>query len=174
MNSVSRIALNIVAGDGGKNPLDEYYRFYNDGRWIVEVARKLSSVLVSMKEKVDNYLTYMPKLEECIGYMSDAGIEEMGTDSCVKELRKNVAEIRKKYSEWTRASDDDKPALADKYFELVAGVKDYVVAFEQSCTNVFRNRYVEEEANVRSLLEVVHNAGNYVMNEKIQQNEKND
>lgn len=174
MNSVSKIALNIVAGDNGKNPLDEYYRFYNDGKWVVEVARKLSSVLSSMKEKVTNYSSYIPKFEECLGYISDAGLDEMGTDSCAKELRKNVADIKKKYSEWLKAPDDAKSAMADEYFMLIAGVKDYVVAFEKSCMNVFRNRYVEDEANVRNLLEVVHNAGNYVINEKKQQNEKND
>lgn len=173
MNSVSKIALSIVAGEGGKNPLDEYYRFYNDGKWVVEVARKLSSVLSGMKEKVANYVAYMPKFEECIGYISDAGLDEMGTDSCAKELRKNVSDIRRKYSEWTKASDADKPTMTDEYFTLVAGAKDYIVAFENSCTNAFRNRYIEEEANIRSLLEVVHNAGNYVMNDKIQQNEKN-
>ena len=66
MANVASMARNIVAS-GGENILDDYYTFYNDGRWMVTVARKISSVLSTMAGSISDYATSLPKPEECIG-----------------------------------------------------------------------------------------------------------
>ena len=43
-------------------------------------------------------------------------------------------------------------------------MRDYVDAFEKSCVNMVRNRYIEDEENVRNLLDVIHKTGNFVLN----------
>ena len=49
---------------------------------------------------------------------------------------------------------------------MVTGMRDYVDAFEKSCVNMVRNRYIEDEENVRNLLDVIHETGSFVMNGK--------
>ena len=163
MANIAAMARNIVAS-GGENVLDDYYAFYNDGKWMVTVARKMSGVLSTMAESISDYATSLPKLEECIGYVSDVGLDEMGTKSCAKELDNRLSGLKSKYSEWEKADDSEKAGLSDEYRKMTTDMKKYVDAFEKSCVNMVRNRYIEDEDNVRSLLDVIHDTGNFVMN----------
>ena len=163
MANVAAMARSIVAS-GGDNVLDDYYTFYNDGRWIVTVARKLSGVLSTMAGSISDYATSLPKLEECIGYVSDVSLDEMGTKSCAKFLGARLSGLKSKYSEWEKADDSEKAGLSDEYRKMVTGMRDYVDAFEKSCVNMVRNRYIEDEENVRNLLDVIHEAGSFVLN----------
>ena len=163
MANVASMARNIVAS-GGENILDDYYTFYNDGRWMVTVARKISSVLSTMAGSISDYATSLPKLEECIGYVSDVDLDEMGTKSCAKELGDRLSGLKDKYSEWEKAEDSEKADLSDEYRKMATDMKEYVDAFEESCVNMVRNRYIEDEENVRNLLDVIHKTGNFVLN----------
>lgn len=163
MANIAAMARSIVAS-GGENVLDDYYAFYNDGKWIVTVARKMSGVLSTMAESLSDYATSLPKLEECIGYVSDVGLDEMGTKSCAKELGDRLSGLKSKYSEWEKADDSEKAGLSDEYRKTATDMKKYVDAFEKSCVNMVRNRYIEDEDNVRNLLDVIHDTGNFVMN----------
>ena len=163
MANVAAMARSIVAS-GGDNVLDDYYTFYNDGRWMVTGARKISSVLSTMAGSISDYATSLPKLEECIGYVSDVGLDEMGTKSCAKELGDRLSGLKDKYSEWEKAEDSEKAGLSDEYRKMATDMKEYVDAFEESCVNMVRNRYIEDEENVRNLLDVIHKTGNFVLN----------
>ncbi len=163
MSSVAGIARSIIAS-GSENILDDYYTFYNDGKWMVTVARKMSSVLSVMEDRISDYPANLPKLEECIGYISDAGLDEMGTVSCAKEMREKVKELKDRYSEWEKSQPSEQASFYDRYKETISVMKDYIGAFEDSCVNSFRNRYIEDEENVRNLLDVMHSAGNFVLN----------
>lgn len=163
MASVSRIARSIAAAEMG-NVLDDYYRFYNDGKWVVDVARRASSTLAAMKESMFVHLANVPKLEECVGYLSDSKVDGLGVKSCSKELRERVSEMKRRYAEWEKAGEEEQTALYDDYMTEVMRAKEYVDAFLQSCVNAFRNRYVEDEENVRNLLGVIHSTGNSVLN----------
>lgn len=163
MANIAAMARNIVAS-GGENVLDDYYAFYNDGKWMVTVARKILSVLSTMAGSISDYATSLPKLEECIGYVSDVSLDEMGTKSCAKELGDRLSGLKDKYSEWEKAEDSKKAGLSDEYRKMATDMKEYVDAFEKSCVNMVRNRYIEDEENVRNLLDVIHKTGNFVLN----------
>ena len=161
--SVESIARRITASENG-NILDDYYRFYNDGKWVVDVARRMSSTLAQISGDVLEFPTHMPKFEECIGYMEDAKVDELGTVACAKELKKAYSDIKKAHSDWENASEESRTAKYDDFVKQVNDAKGYADAFLQSCVNAFRNRYVEDEENVRGLLDAIHSAGNAVMN----------
>ena len=133
---------------------------------MVTVARKISSVLSTMAGSISDYATSLPKLEECIGYVSDVSLDEMGTKSCAKELGDRLSGLKDKYSEWEKAEDSEKAGLSDEYRKMTTDMKEYVDAFEESCVNMVRNRYIEDEENVRNLLDVIHETGSFVLNGK--------
>ena len=168
--SIESIARNIVASGGG-NVLDDYYRFYNDGKWAVEVVRKIIATLTQMNT-MESYSVRLPKLEECIGYLDDVKLDELGVDSFEKEMKKHLKSIKKSYDDWDDADDDGKVAKYDEFMDNVATARDYAVAFEKSCVNAFRNRYIDDEQNVRNLLGVIQDAGNKIMNGNSSANQK--
>ena len=163
MASVSGIARMVIASGGG-NVLDDYYRFYNDGKWVVEVVRKISSTLSTMERGMAEHLPSMPKLEECIGYLDDIKGDDMGVVPFVKELKVKFKGIKDKYSEWDGCDASERERLSGEHKALVMALREYVSAYADSCVNAVRNRYVEDEENVRNLLDVIHSAGNAVMN----------
>ncbi len=162
MKNLYSIARRIAAENG--DVLDDYFEFYRDGQWIVSVARKIMSVLALLEEKMDNYMAYMPKLEEDIGYIDDEKLDAMDTVSCAKELRRMLADAKKKYSDWENAADDGKEKAMNAYKTAVGGMKTYITSFENSCVNEFRNRYKNDEESVRKLLDLIRQSGNSVLN----------
>lgn len=168
--SIESIARNIIASGGG-NVLDDYYRFYNDGRWTVEVVRKTIATLTQMNT-MESYSAHLPKLEECVGYVADIRLDELGVDSFGKEMEKHLKSIKKSYDEWEKADDDGKAVKYDEFMDNVTTARDYAVAFEKSCVNAFRNRYIDDEQNVRNLLGVIQDAGNKIMNGNASANQK--
>ena len=54
----------------------------------------------------------------------------------------------------------------NKYNASLNEFKQFLQAYERSCVNVFKNRYIEDEENVNSLLQVIHEKGNEVFNKK--------
>lgn len=164
MKSVLHIARKIVADNA--NILDDYYRFYNDGGWLVEVVRKLSATLGGMRGGIENHLNYLPKLEECAGYVDDVRLDELGTASFAKEVKKQVSAIKKAYGDWEKAGEESKATKYDAYMDSVDTLWKYVVAFEKSCVNAFRNRYVEDRDNVRNLLDAIISNGSTVLGEQ--------
>jgi len=172
MVSIERIARRIVADSG--NALDEYYRFYNNGEWVIRVVRQVVSLLAEMEGSMSNFSADIPKLEGNEGYIGDADVKELDTDSCSRELKSRIAEMKKKYAEWEKADGAGQAKLSDEYKAIVLTLKDYMTAYEQSCVTTFRNRYVEDERNVRDLLDIMHRNGTKVMNDKIGQNTGDD
>lgn len=160
--SIESIARNIIASEGG-NVFDDYYRFYNDGKWAVEVVRKIIATLTQMNT-IESYSVRLPKLEECMGYVDEMKIDELGIDAFAKEIKKYLKSIKKSHEEWENAGDDNKTVKYDEFIENVTMAKNYVVAFEKSCVNSFRNRYIDDEQNVRNLLGVIQDAGNKILN----------
>ena len=165
MKSVLHIARRIVADKA--NILDDYYRFYNDGGWLVEVVRKLSATLGGMRGGIENHLNYLPKLEECAGYLDDVRLDELGTASFAKEVKRQVTAIKKAYDGWEKAGEESRTAKYDVYMETLDTLWKYVVAFEKSCVNAFRNRYVEDRDNVRNLLDAIVSNGKDVLGAEI-------
>ena len=159
------IARKIVAADG-RNALEGYFRFYNDGKWMVQVSRRLDTAVSAVCESITAYSEQLPKIEECIGYIEEARLSEMNTASCAKELRARLKDMKAKYSAWEKASDDERGALADEFMSVALVVRDYVGGFRDSCVNAFRNRYIDDEENVRNLLDVIRTAGNFVLNDR--------
>ena len=161
MATVERIARRIVVA-AGENVFGDYFKFYNDGKWIVQVTRKIAEVLAKMESSIASHSAYIPKLEEDVGYISDIKNEDFGMASCKKELNGRLEELKKKYAEWEKAGDDEKTGLYDEYNEIVRKAREYAVAFEQSAVNMMRNRYIEDEENVRNPLNVIHSTSGII------------
>lgn len=163
--SIERIARSITESVEG-NVMNDFYKFYNDGEWIVKNARNIYSVLGSMVESMTNYSVYIAKLEEDVGYIERTDVEELNVSSCVKEMNSKISDIKKKYEEWEKATAGEQAVLSDEYKALVLVLKDYAKGYLDSCVNTFRNRYIEDEENVRKLLDVIHRTGNSVLNNR--------
>lgn len=158
------IARRIVVAEGGENALEDYFRFYNDGKWAYSVVGRIVEELVAMEGDISGCSEHLPKLEECVGYLKGIKVAEMNIDSCVQELNKKVKEIKDRHSEWEKADESVRGNLSEEYKKVVGALKDYVRAFLESCKNVVRNHYVEDEGNVRNLLDVIHSVGNEIIN----------
>lgn len=169
MKSIEKIARKIVMAGNG-NVLEDYYKFYNDGKWVVDVVRRISKTLLTMGESMTDYSVSIPKLEECLEYIEGAKLGEMDTASCAKELRDKIADMKKKYDEWEKADSAGQAKLSDEYKATVLTLRDYILSYEKSCVNMFRNRYIDDEENVRNLLDIIHKNGNAVMNNQIGKN----
>lgn len=168
MDRTERIARRICARSGD-NPLDKYYDFYIYGKRVVQVVRKINEVANDMGAEIEAYMTNISKLDESVSYLSENTVEELETDSAKEQYSKLVSAIKKEYDEYESAMLDetvgDKSLITtDMYFKAVAALLQYSMAYEESCENKFRNRYADDERNVRMLLDEMHDSGNYVMN----------
>ena len=165
MGSIERIARRIAAVDNG-NELDKVFRFYNDGKFVVEKVRDIQFILTTMGSSMESYLENIPKLEEDARLVGDVKMDEMGSQSCATELKAKVNEIKRLHSLWEKAQPNDKARLSEAYNGVVLKLKDYIDSYESTCVDTFRNRYVADEDNVRNLLDVIRSAGDSVMNKR--------
>ena len=160
MNSkINRIARKLVIA-AGNNVFDDYFTFYSDGAWVVQVVRKMISTVNNMILTPGLYNDNISKLDECINYLEDSDVDEMSISSSLKEIKKYIKKIKDFYDDYI---EDEKN---NKYNASLNEFKQFLQAYERSCVNVFKNRYIEDEENVNSLLQVIHEKGNEVFNKK--------
>lgn len=160
MNSrINRIARKLVIA-AGNNVFDDYFTFYSDGAWVVQVVRKMISTVNNMILTPGLYNDNISKLDECINYLEDSDVDEMSVSSSLKEIKKYIKKIKDFYNDYIEDKKNN------KYNASLNEFKQFLQAYERSCVNVFKNRYIEDEDNVNSLLQVIHEKGNYVFNKK--------
>lgn len=151
-NGITAAMARKIVIASGENVWDDYFNFYNDGKWLVEVLRKLISTLSGMKK--GKTVNFLPKMEECMTYIYDIRLDELGTSDFKKRCRKMLSELKKV------VDDDD----SDKRIASIDDFLNYVREYEVSCVNAFRNRYAEDEEDANNLLNTIRDAGNYVLN----------
>lgn len=171
MSSIERIARSITADEG--NILGDYFKFYNDGRWTVEIGRTILSTLASMAGGIAEYGKNLPTLEDNVGYMKDVKLDEMGTAPFAAEIGKSVTAIKKAHGEWEKASDDAKASKYDAYAKAVSKARVATGSFLQSCSNVFASRYNSEFVDVSNLLGVMRDANYYILQNPVQNARQN-
>ena len=145
------VARRIVAASG-RNVFDDYFTFYQDGKWLVEVVRKLKATVSRIGEKPSNAVMLMPKVEENLGYLKDVDLEEMSVSSANDAI--------KPMAERLRDAVNNGGDVADAANEL----HKYLESYEKSCRDVMRNRYSDDERDVSGLLDTIRESGNYVIN----------
>lgn len=168
MERIERIAR-IISAKAGDNPLDEFYDFYIYGKRIVQVVRKINEVANGMGMEIEAYMTNISKLDECLSYFDENTVKELDTENARKQYDELIASIKTEYDRYEHDMMDDSIedkslVVTDMYFKAVASLLQYSMSYEESCENKFRNRYSDDEKNVRMLLDEMHDAGNYVMN----------
>lgn len=160
MNSrINRIARKLVIA-AGNNVFDDYFTFYSDGAWVVQVVRKMISTVNNMILTPGLYNDNISKLDECINYLEDSDVDEMSISSSLKEIKKYIKKIKDFYNDYIEDKKNN------KYNASLNEFKQFLQAYERSCVNVFKNRYIEDEDNVNSLLQVIHEKGNEIFNNK--------
>ena len=146
----------------------EYKTFYEDGKWIVEVVRKLNAVLGKMTVK--KYTAALPKVNECLNYVHDAPAsvaETLGTAKAAAEYTKMMDRVKKAYDMTMDGDVDNLKGRGGKAMSFTDAVRDmleYSQSYEKSCLNAFRNRYIDDENVVRDLLDTINDCANDVLN----------
>ena len=146
----------------------DYKRFYEDGKWVVEVVRKLNDVLSRLTVK--KYTAALPKMNECLNYVHDAPVsvaETLGTAKAAAEYTKMMERVKKAYDMTMDGDVDDLKGRGGKAMSFTDAVQDmleYSKSYEKSCLNAFRNRYIDDEAIVRDLLDTINDCANDVLN----------
>lgn len=164
--SLVRLAAELA--DTGVDVFAEYKSFYEDGKWVVEVVRKLNGVLEKLTVK--KYTAALPKINECLNYMHDAPAsvaDTLGTAKAFQEYTGMMDRIRKAYDMTMDGDVDDLKGRGGKAMSFTDAVKDmleYSQSYEKSCLNAFRNRYIDDEAVVRDLLDTINDCANDVLN----------
>lgn len=156
---INRIARKLVIA-AGNNVFDDYFTFYSDGAWVVQVVRKMISTVNNMILTPGLYNDNISKLDECINYLEDSDVDEMSVSSSLKEIKKYIKKIKDFYNDYIEDKKNN------KYNASLNEFKQFLQAYERSCVNVFKNRYIEDEDNVNSLLQVIHEKGNEIFNNK--------
>ena len=156
---INRIARKLVIA-AGNNVFDDYFTFYSDGAWVVQVVRKMISTVNNMILTPGLYNDNISKLDECINYLEDSDVDEMSVSSSLKEIKKYIKKIKDFYDDYVEDKKNN------KYNASLNEFKQFLQAYERSCVNVFKNRYIEDEDNVNSLLQVIHEKGNEIFNNK--------
>lgn len=149
------MARRIVAASG-QNVFDDYFTFYQDGKWLVEIVRRLKGVVSKMEERPSDAVKLMPKAMECVGYINDVKLDEMGTSDAKKRIEGMVSDLRK------AADASDMEGVSNAAAEF----RDYLKSYETSCSDAMKIRYADDEADVSGLLETIRDAGNYVFNQQ--------
>lgn len=168
MNSkINRIARKLVIA-AGENVLDDYFTFYSDGAWTVQIIRNLLKFVNLMILTPGAYITNISKIDEYIGYLSDVKLDDMNTNSAVQEIKQILKDVKKDYDKYEELKEEEKETeiLLQQYNNELEKLKVFLQAYEKSCVNVFNTRYIEDEDNVNSLLQIIHEKGNYVFNKK--------
>ena len=75
--------------------------------------------------------------------------------------------VKKAYDMTMDGDVDDLKNRGGKAMSFTDAVKDmleYSQSYEKSCLNAFRNRYIDDEAVVRELLDTINDCANDVLN----------
>jgi hypothetical protein len=68
-SKINRIARKLVIA-AGNNVFDDYFTFYSDGAWVVEVVRNLIKYVNAMLVTPGSYTVNISKLDEYVNYLS--------------------------------------------------------------------------------------------------------
>lgn len=151
--------INKIAKASGNNILDNLYDFYEDGNQLINIIRQINSIIYEMRKKIDNYITNISDLEENINYLKNIKIDEFSTSSSYSEYKNKLNQIKKSYSNYEKNKEE-----LQEYYNLLDEMKKYNESYKKSCINVFRQQYLEDEDNVRNLLDTIHESGNNILN----------
>ena len=166
-SKINRIARKLVIA-AGNNVFDDYFTFYSDGAWVIQVVRNLLKIINLMITTPGAYITNISKLDEYVSYLSDIKFDDMNTNSAIKEIKQILKNMKKDYNKYeqSKEQEDEVEKSLQKYNAELKQLKIFLEAYEKSCINVFNTRYIEDEDNVNNLLQVIHEKGNYVFNKK--------
>lgn len=159
---VNKIARKIVMASG-KNVFDDFYDFYSDGKWIIQITRNIYKIIQAMSTKITAYNTNIVKLDEQINYMKGVKMSDMGTSSALKSYNKFIKNIKKYYENYDKEEDENKKKqIYEDYMNEINEMKAFNKSYEESCVNVFLKRYREDYENVKNLLNLIENSGKFV------------
>jgi hypothetical protein len=109
------------------------------------------------------YIKNISKVDECVSYLSSTDVDEMSVSSNLKQIKSFLKKIKDNYSKYVKENSKEK---LKQYNDGLIELKQFLDAYEKTCVNAFKNRYTEDESNVNSLLQVIHEKGNEVLNKK--------
>ena len=161
-SKINRIARKLVIA-AGNNVFDDYFTFYSDGAWVIQVVRKLQDSIRKMQMTPGAYIKNISKVDESVSYLSSTSVDEMSVSSSLKEIKSFIKKINDNYD--TYVKENSKKKLKE-YNDSLIELKQFLDSYEETCVNAFKNRYTEDEDNVNSLLQVIHEKGNEVFNKK--------
>lgn len=143
------------------NILDDFYDFYEDGNELMKIMKNINAILVQMSGNSDNYITNIAELEENINFLKDIKLDEFSISSANTEYKKLLSQIKKTYNNYENNNEE-----LQEYYNSIKEMKKYNQSYEKSCINVFRKKYIEDEDNIRNLLDTIHQTGNNILNGK--------
>ena len=98
-SGINKIARKLVMASGN-NVFDDFFAFYSDGQWVVQICRKLIQTLNVLKTNINNYNTNIPVIDEYIQYLQDVKLDDMNTNESVKQIKSQIKNIKKSLDEW--------------------------------------------------------------------------
>ncbi|MBR4316378.1 MAG: hypothetical protein IKP65_05380 [Alphaproteobacteria bacterium] len=104
-----------------------------------------------MSGNADNYITNIAELEENINFLKDIKLDEFSISSANTEYKKLLSQIKKTYNNYENNNEE-----LQEYYNSIKEMKKYNQSYEKSCINVFRKKYIEDEDNIRNLLDTIH------------------
>ena len=143
------------------NILDDFYDFYEDDNELMKIMKNINAILVQMSGNADNYITNIAELEENINFLKDIKLDEFSISSANTEYKKLLSQIKKTYNNYENNNEE-----LQEYYNSIKEMKKYNQSYEKSCINVFRKKYIEDEDNIRNLLDTIHQTGNNILNGK--------
>lgn len=162
-SGINKIARKLVMASGN-NVFDDFFAFYSDGQWVVQICRKLIQTLNVLKTNINNYNTNIPVIDEYIQYLQDVKLDDMNTNESVKQIKSQIKNIKKIYLDFLEEQDElKKNKENEKYIQSIKKLIQFMIVYERSCVNIFKNRYVQDESNVYNLLSVIRQNGNKVI-----------
>ena len=166
MNSrINKIARKIVIASGG-NVFDDYFDFYRDGKWVIQICRTLIKTL-GMINAIQSYNKKIQKIDEYVNYLKDVDLQDMNVKQSYKKIDFYVKEIKKSYDKYIMQEEpQERDKFLGNYKKQINDLIQFIAGYEESCVNIYKRRYVEDYENLSNLLKTMKQGGIKVLNKK--------
>lgn len=161
---INRIARNIVIA-AGNNVFDDYFDFYADGSWVIDICRTLIRTINVLNSSIDSYNNNFPVIQEYLSYLKQVDLDDMNTSSAYSQINDKIKTIKNIFDSYENQLDENrKNKFLQLYKKELKTLKVFINSYLTSCINIFKRRYVQDEYNVKNLLDTIHSKGISILN----------
>lgn len=166
MNSkINKIARKIVIASGS-NVFDDYFDFYSDGKWVIQICRTLIKTL-RIISVIKSYNNKIQKIDEYVNYLNNIDLQDMNIKQSYKKIDSYVKEIKKSYDKYIMQEEpQERDKFLGNYKKQVNDLIQFIAGYQESCVSVYKRRYTDDYENVSNLLETMKQGGTDVLNKK--------